>query len=260
MKEIIKKLTVVWSPNSRVGKTTITNNLALTFAKKEYLTCVIDLNRYIGTAYYLNVNEKTKVRDKNIAKAIVENERDKIRKNFIQSKHNQNLFTLSLTVDNKLEDLYRYTAEQIENIIKVSIQTFDKVIIDLPSDYIEHSLFASLKMNPNQMIVILDNDYITMQKLKLYDDFFTRTKVQIPDSDDILYIYNKVDDIDENLQQQVNNSLELFKINNPYRISYISRIIQCNNNGELIIKTKATSKKEKIMKKVYESINEKIIS
>ena len=53
----------VYSPQSKTGKTTIANDIALNLSKK-HLTCLIECNRY--TAYSIYLNDKVKEQQKSL--------------------------------------------------------------------------------------------------------------------------------------------------------------------------------------------------
>ncbi|MCK9471281.1 MAG: hypothetical protein M0Q88_05970 [Bacilli bacterium] len=254
-KTLLNKVTIVTSPIEQSGKTTIANNLAYLFTKKGYVTCVIELNRYIGTSPYLNDNID-KDKDKSLKTAIEGNDETLILRNFIQSSHNEALFTLSLRISNDLSDLYKYNKEQLEKIVKIAVNKFDKVFIDVPMNYLDNGFIASINSSPEQTILIMDNNIVNWHKLKLYDLFFKQIKYSFPK---VTCIINKDEDmITDSFIKEIVSSFEMIKINNFYKMPFMKYIIKANNEGILFSDLIPSNKKERTLSKTFDSIIEDI--
>lgn len=256
-KTLFNKLTIVTSPIEQSGKTTIANNLAYLFAKQGYVTCVIELNRYIGTSPYLNAIED-KDMDKSLKTAMNESDETQIVRNFIQSSHSEMLFTLSLRLDNQISDLYKYDKDQIEKIIKIAVNKFDKVFLDTPMNYLENGFIASMNSVPEQTILVMDNNIVNWHKLKLYDLFFKQIKYNFPN---ISCIMNKDSElIPDKFVKEIKSKLQVLKIKDTYSIPFMPYIIKSNNEGVLFSDLTPSNKLEKKVNQTFSTIYKNIES
>lgn len=257
-KKIFNKVTLITSPRGSIGTTTISNNLSYLFAKEGYLTAVIELDRQCGTSPYLHnvINDNT---DKSLKTAMESYDEDGIIKSFIQSKHHDGLFTLSLRKHDELHSLYKFNIDQIQRIIKVARKKFDKVFIDVPMSYIDNGFIASLNTHPDQVIQILDEDIITWHKIKLYEDFIEKTKMKT--FSNVITIINKHQDLlSDKLVGELKKEMKILKLDKIYTIPYLKRIIKANNEGVLLADIIPVNKKEKKLVKTLRSLYEEILN
>lgn len=256
-KIIYNKVVLVFSPNACTGKTTIANNLAYLFANRGYLTSVIELDRYTGTSTYIHDINVEKYPDKDLKNAIQAYDINKIKTCFLQSSHCNNLFTLSLTKLNRLDDLYKFPQEQIKKIIDIARDIFDIIILDAPSNYIENGLLTALNIHPNNIIQILDNNIITLEKMKKYDEFFINTNISI---NNIITVVNKDEGlVDNKALDKLQKSLNIINSVKCYSIPYYPLIIKCVNEGKLITDIFPGNKKEKHIMKTFNSVFKDIV-
>ncbi|MCT4564977.1 MAG: hypothetical protein N4A68_11795 [Maledivibacter sp.] len=255
-KKIFNKVTLITSPRGRIGTTTIANNLGYIFAKEGYLTAVIELNRQCGSSPYLNFinNDNT---DKSLKTAMESYDEEEIIKNFMQSKHHDGLFTLSLRQHDELHSLYKFSSDQIQRIIKVARKKFDKVFIDSGMCYVDNGFIASLNIHPDQIIQILDEDIVSWHKLKLYEDFIKNTNMKT--FSNVITIINKHQDLlSDKLVVELKREMKILRLDRVYTIPYLKRIIKANNEGELLADIIPVTKNEKRFVKTLKSLYEEI--
>lgn len=248
MKSASKKLTVVWSPSGGTGTSTVASCLSILSAQKGYFTALIELNRYCGTVpYMLNTFS-----EKSLKKAVDEdNERD-ILKNFEQNPENEKLFSLSLNTGNSLDDLYIFPVEKIQKIIQVARMNFDRIFIDVPSNYIETGFIAAIESVPDRFIQVMDNNLATWHKLKLYDMFlqeYDNISVLRP-----ITIINKDEELlPSGWMQKMEKSLKVLSIKDErtFFIPYYERFIkECNEGISFVGSITGNSKESKILKAI----------
>lgn len=254
---IYNKVTLVTSPIDQSGKTTIANNLAYIYSKKGYVTGVIELNRYIGSSPYINDNVKEE-KNKSLKRAMEEYNEQQILSNFLQSKHNEGLFTLSLRIDDKIADLFKFNPKQIEKILKIARKRFDKVFIEAPMNYLDNGFMGALNIHPDQVIQILDNNIVSLHKLKLYDMYLKKININF---NKVITVINK----DEELLSEVTlstlkNEFELLKYKDIIKIPYLKGLIKASNEGEILADMTPSNKKEKQFIKGLNEIVNKIES
>lgn len=256
-KNILNKVTMVTSPISNSGKTTIANNLAYMFAKKGYVTCVIEFNRQVGTSPYLNDVTDTNV-EKSLKTAIEASDEKAIVNSFIQSKHNECLFTLSLRQNNQVTDLYKFGQEQIEKIIKIARNNFDKVFIDVPMDYLDNSTHASINSYPDQIYLVMDDNIVSWHKLKLYDLFFQQIDVKNKLIRINCIINKSFGLIPNQFIDMLKKDFKVLSFSELYEIPFIAEMIKANNEGQLLADIVPSNKKEKKLRETFNKICEEI--
>lgn len=258
LEKIFNKVTLVASPRGGSGTSTIANNLAYLFAKKGYITAVIELDRQCGTSPYLN-NVIEKNTEKSLKRAMDSYEEESIVKSFVQSKHHDGLFTLSLRLHDELHSLYKFNIDQIQKIIKTARKKFDKVFIDVPMSYVDNGFIGALYIHPDQFIQILDDDIVTWHKLKLYEDFLERTKMKT--FNNVFTVINKYQEIVPNkLVDELKKEMEILKLDKIYRIPYIKQVIKANNEGVLLADMIPATRKEKEFVKTLDSLYKDILN
>lgn len=250
MKYLFNKTTLIFSPNTQTGKTTIANYLGQLFAQKGYLTAVIELDRYCSTTQHIQdgFSRIKKMEGKGLKEAIEAMDSNVKLNCFSQSPHHENLFTLSLLPNSELDDLYKFPINEITEIIKIAKSKFDKVFIDAPSNYIETGLIAALNSQPDQCVLIMDDNYTTWHKLKLYDLFFSKSKIPMPRTITIINKFNGLLPTDEILEAY-NKDFNVISCEDVHIIPFLKRIIKANNEGVVLADITPSNLKEKKFKK-----------
>lgn len=253
----MKKI-IIWSPNSGTGKTTIANYLGLEIANNNNLVAIIELDRYSAMSPFIQGNNN--VKQKNIVKALSANSNEEILDCLIQSNHNKNLFTLSLTYENEIESLYKVNQNKIEEIVDIVSCNFDYVIIDIPSGYLDDIMICALNLKNNILVNVVDNNMDTWNKLIMYDKFLDKIGISLPKYQ--LMIMNKNEEfLDNRLIENILKELAQFKAEEIVDINYYKEIINANNNGEILLnslfKNRQTTKIMKAYKTIYEALNVK---
>lgn len=256
-KNILNKVTMITSPVHNSGKTTIANNLAYLFAKRGYVTCVIEFNRQVGTSPYLNDVTDVNI-EKSLKTAIEASDEKAVVNSFIQSKHNECLFTLSLRQNNQVTELYKFGQEQIEKIIKIARSNFDKVFIDAPMDYLDNSTHAALNSYPDQIYLVMDDNIASWHRLKLYDLFFQQIDVKNKFTRMSCIINKSFGLIPSNFIDTLRKDFKVLNFKETYEIPFITEIIKANNEGQLLADIVPSNKKEKKLHKTFNDISKAI--
>jgi len=242
--KILNKVTKITSPAGQVGVTTLANYMAMLFADKGYLTAVIELNRYYSSTPYIQDNVELH-KEKSLSVAIESNDEAKIIDSFIQSKHHDNLFTLSLRVNNEIHDLHKYGIGQIEKIIRISRGRFDKIFIDAPMNYLDNGFFASIHARPDQTFIVMDENIANWQALKKYDVFLSSIKTQYKKVHMVVNKHHGI--LKSEFYKEIAKDMGPLGFEDVITIPYMPEIIRSNNDGIILADQLAVRKKDRYL-------------
>lgn len=242
----------VYSPQSKTGKTTIANDIALNLSKK-HLTCLVECNRY--TAYSIYLNDKVKEQQKSLTNVYNNLE---VSEQLIQSKHSEKFFFLSKNITDELLDLYNINSEVYYKMMDYLEKHFEYIIIDLPSNYIEKMLIDSISLitKEDYLVIILDENLQTYKLLKDYDNYFNSILLNV-NPKKLFYIKNKSNGfLETKIAENILNSLSLLK--SEYKLlemPYIKEFTLYGNEGKSILNSPGTKKEKQYIKMVQEGCN-----
>lgn len=239
---ILNKITKITSPMGQTGKTTLANNLALRFAQSGYLTAVIELDRYTGASPYLN-NTVAATPDRSLKKAMELPDEQGILHSFMHSEQHENLFFLSLRIKDEIHDLHRFSMAQIEKILRIARNRFDKVFIDVPMNYLDNGYFAALHFGPHQTLVVLDENIIGWHRLKQYDLFLKSIKTSYQRT--ALVVNKRSAILPDELMDSLMADLTTLRPERRFELPYLREMITACNEGVLLSDMTAGNKSEK---------------
>ncbi len=240
--KILHKITKITSPLGQTGKTSLANNLALRFAQGGYLTAVIELDRYTGTSPYLN-NTVTASPERSLKKAMETSDEQAIINCFMHSEQHENLFFLSLRIKDEIHDLHRFSMGQIEKILRIARNKFDKVFIDAPMNYLDNGYFAALHFAPHQTLVVLDENIIGWHRLKQYDLFLKSIKTGYQRT--ALVVNKRMEILPESFMKGMAADLTMIRPEQRFELPFLREVIQSGNEGILLGDMNPTNKAEK---------------
>ncbi len=229
--KILHKITKITSPMWQTGKTSLANNLALRFAQGGYLTAVIELDRYTGTSPYLN-NTVLSTPERSLKKAMETSDEQAIIHCFMHSEHHENLFFLSLRVKDEIHDLHRFSMSQIEKILRISRNRFDKIFIDVPMNYLDNGYFAALHFSPHQTLLVLDENVIGWHRLKQYDQFLKSIKTGYQRT--ALVVNKRMEILPEAFMSGVTADLDMIRPEQRFELPFLREMIESGNRGILL--------------------------
>lgn len=241
----------------QTGKTTLTNNLALRFAQAGYLTAVIELDRYTGTSPYLNDTILSSP-ERSLKTAMETSDELVIINCFMHSEHHENLFFLSLRVKDEIHDLHRFPMAQIEKILRIARNKFDKVFIDAPMNYLDNGYFAALHFSPHQTLVVLDENVVGWHRLKQYDVFLKSIKTGYQRT--ALVVNKRMEILPERFMNSMTADLTMLKPEQRFELPFLREIIQSGNEGILLGDMSPTNKAEKQFITSLEAIEKFILN
>lgn len=239
--KILHKITKITSPLGQTGKTSLANNLALRFAQAGYLTAVIELDRYTGTSPYLN-NTVMNTPERSLKKAMETSDEHAILQCFMHSEHHENLFFLSLRVKDEIHDLHRFSMAQIEKILRISRNRFDKIFIDVPMNYLDNGYFAALHFSPHQTLIVMDENVVGWHRLKQYDQFLKSIKTGYQRT--ALVINKQMEILPEAFINGISADLEIIRPEERFALPFLREMITAGNRGILLGDMSPASKTE----------------
>lgn len=169
-KQNIKSI-MVTSTGASEGKTTISANLALSLAKKNYKTILVDGDlRNPSVKQQLCIDKEINGIDQVLAKTVP---LDKA----IVRLPDTNLYALlgTQSLSNASEQI---SSEPMKEILESLYNTFDFVIIDAPPAGIVSDA-VSLKNDVDGLIFVIKQDYAKLKKIEETLDSFTNGKIKI---------------------------------------------------------------------------------
>lgn len=240
--KILHKITKVTSPLGQTGKTSLANNLALRFAQAGYLTAVVELDRYTGASPYMN-NTVMASPERSLKKAMETSDEQAIIHCFMHSENHENLFFLSLRVKDEIHDLHRFSMAQIEKILRIARNKFDKVFIDVPMNYLDNGYFAALHFGPHQTLVVMDENVIGWHRLKQYDLFLKSIKTGYQRT--ALVVNKRLEILPESFMNSVSADLAMIRPEQRFELPFLREMIESGNTGVLLGDMSAANKLEK---------------
>lgn len=240
--KILHKITKITSPMGQTGKTTLANNLALRFAQQGYLTAVIELDRYTGTSPYLN-NTIAGSPERSLKNAMETSDEQGIIHCFMHSEQHENLFFMSLRVKDEIHDLHRFSMAQIEKILRIARNKFDKIFIDVPMNYLDNGFFAALHFGPHQTLVVLDENIVGWHRLKQYDVFLKSIKTGYQRT--ALVVNKRMDILPANFMKDFVADLTMIKPEQHFELPFMRDVIKGGNEGVLLGDMTPGNKQEK---------------
>lgn len=254
--KILHKITKVTSPLGQTGKTTLANNLALRFAQAGYLTAVIELDRYTGTSPYLN-NTVLASPERSLKRAMDTADEQVILHSFMHSEQHENLFFLSLRIKDEIHDLHRFSMAQIEKILRIARNKFDKIFIDAPMNYLDNGYFAALHFGPHQTLVVLDENIIGWHRLKQYDLFLKSIKTGYQRT--ALVVNKRMAILPDTLMNSLAADFTMIRPEQRFELPFLREMIQAGNDGILLSDMTAGNKAEKQFVEALDAIEKYIL-
>ena len=242
----------IFSPQPQTGKTTVANQIAYELAELGKLVCVFEFNRY--TSQTIHINGADYDESKSLTNLY---NREKLEDNLIQSKHHEKMFYSSKVISDELNDLFIMNDDAIEYIIQESEKgSFDYIILDLPSNYIEKMLFDGLSSfrNHDILVTLIDENLSTLKLLKDYDNYLQELSFMQPKNN--FCIKNKtLGFLDSKLIQEVLSTTSILNANRVIELPYIRNMTLYHNENNLIGTKNAGDKLEKeFVKRVKELV------
>ena len=224
-------LTVLCSPNSKTGTTTVANYLGVSVSKKtKQLTLLIEFSRYTGRTIYMQrqCTEKRKS-----LKNVVMNPKDftVLKENIMISKNSSNLYFLAMNIYEDFLEMKSYASTSLTRIIENAKNYFKHIIIDLPSNMEEPVVGAAFSNNfghrIDNILMVIDEDVLTA---KMLSDYSSVLRLGNADIKEVTYVMNKVtnhyvDFIDNHLE------LPLIKPLNIVKLLWLPDMVDCCNRG-----------------------------
>ena len=240
--KILNKITKVTSPSGQTGKSTVAANLALRFAQMGYLTAVVELDRYTGTSPFLH--NCTEIHGTKGLQAAMETTEDtEIISNFVQSKQHESLFYLSMHLRNEIHDLHRFNMSQLDLILRVARNKFDKLFIDAPMNYLDNGFFSALHIKPDQTIMVMDENMVTWHRLRQYDLFLKSIKAGYRRTAAVVNQYQEL--LPPNFATEACEALEMIRIHECCQMPFMKSVVRAGNEGVLLGDTVPSGKKER---------------
>lgn len=240
--KILNKITKITSPIGQTGKTSLANNLALRFAQAGYLTAVVELDRYTGTSPYLNNTVMTSP-ERSLKKAMETSDEQAIIHCFMHSENHENLFFLSLRIKDEIHDLHRFSMAQIEKILRIARNKFDKIFIDVPMNYLDNGYFAALHFGPHQTLVVVDENILGWHRLKQYDLFLKSIKTGYQRT--ALVVNKRMEILPESFMNSLAADLTIIRPEQRFELPFLREMIEACNGGVLLGDMSPASKIEK---------------
>jgi MinD-like ATPase involved in chromosome partitioning or flagellar assembly len=163
---------LVWGPKEGVGRTTVAARLGCDLTAGRNVVGVMDLNRYSSSLPLVLNNEDGGGLREAYASIGGESIGSFFSKACVEGV--KGLFFLSLGRNDMIDGLYRFSEDVILRIIERCVPLFDYLVVIVPSNYIETGFVASMKVDTQDMIVVLDEDVSTWHRYRSYGQFFQR--------------------------------------------------------------------------------------
>ena len=186
--EVVKQLIVFAHFKGGVGNSFIASNVALELAKNKILTCLIDFDTKLpNCANILGLEVKKK---NSMYKFFNNNNPDLKGDYFIYDKNiSQNLYIISSSCEDEVEVLEELNdnSNDIEDLLNISKEAFDIVIVDLPVDYQNPQVISSIQ-KADKIFIIGDLDINAIENTFRYLEMYKSLNIPLTK---FTYIPNK---------------------------------------------------------------------
>lgn len=224
----------IWSPKDNLGKTTLAVLIAQQLCKSG-LTAILDLNRYMSGLPFL----ERSITSRGLKQAYESFDEESTLQQFVQWG-NKPLFYMGMSIHGKLDDLYRFSTDRLEEIIKLAQTHFDHVILIVPSNYIESGFIAGFGHPSNRLITVLDEEISNWYRYKSYQTYFEEAAVSIPKQMVVVNMWKNQLDIKELIR------LNMPKLDNVLYFPWIHNMTQLRNQGDVQLPAVSISREERL--------------
>lgn len=250
------KIITMHSPTSKTGQTTLANLLGTSLANKDRFVLLIEMSNCTGYTVILN---KSMDRVFSSLKTALINP-NRTSNNLLKSIHNPNFYYLANSYENTMSELADVNIVNIDKIVKEVSNTFDYIIIDLPSDPYSQAtthLLEKSSITINHHIEVIDENVMSVKLLNetaniFYGNSYDQSKKLLT----TLVVNKSLGRYSKMFEGHLKN-IPFFEIENIIDVPLISEYTYLCNEGKLLNLGKSSEAKElvssiKVLTKVIE--------
>lgn len=250
------KIITMHSPTSKTGQTTLANLLGTSLANKDRFVLLIEMSNCTGYTVILN---KSMDRVFSSLKTALINP-NRTSNNLLKSIHNPNFYYLANSYENTMSELADVSIVNIDKIVKEVSNTFDYIIIDLPSDPYSQAtthLLEKSSITINHHIEVIDENVMSVKLLNetaniFYGNSYDQSKKLLT----TLVVNKSLGRYSKMFEGHLKN-IPFFEIENIIDVPLISEYTYLCNEGKLLNLGKSSEAKElvssiKVLTKVIE--------
>lgn len=250
------KIITMHSPTSKTGQTTLANLLGTSLANKDRFVLLIEMSNCTGYTVILN---KSMDRVFSSLKTALINP-NRTSNNLLKSIHNPNFYYLANSYENTMSELADVNIVNIDKIVKEVSNTFDYIIIDLPSDSYSQAtthLLEKSSITINHHIEVIDENVMSVKLLNetaniFYGNSYDQSKKLLT----TLVVNKSLGRYSKMFEGHLKN-IPFFEIENIIDVPLISEYTYLCNEGKLLNLGKSSEAKElvssiKVLTKVIE--------
>lgn len=250
------KIITMHSPIPKTGQTTLANLLGTSLANKDRFVLLIEMSNCTGYSVILN---KSMDRVFSSLKTALINP-NRTPNNLLKSIHNPNFYFLANSYENTMSELSGINIINIDKVVKQVSDTFDYIIIDLPSDPYSPAtthLMEKSSLTINHHIEVIDENVMSIKLLNeaaniFYNNSYDQTKKLVT----TLVVNKSLGRYSKMFEGHLKN-MPFFEIENIVDIPMISEYTYLCNEGKLLNLGKSSEAKElvssmKLLSKIIE--------
>lgn len=157
-----------WSPCSS-GASTVLKGIAEIASASGKFVGIIEANKQYSS---LPQQFGTAIpEDKSFEKALQADDDHEMIRNYHKVSSND-IYLLALNNLNRIEDLHELHEQALSNLVYVSRNKFDLLLLDIPSSYMEMPSYQSIREYADIVVAVVDNNLNSIDKFRRYVSFY----------------------------------------------------------------------------------------
>ena len=237
------KIITMHNPIPKTGQTTVANLLGMSLAEKEKFVLLIEMSECTGYSVILNKSIDRVFSSLKSALLLP----NKTQNNILKSIYNPNFYFLANNYENTIKDLKDINITSIDKVVKQVSNTFDYIIIDLPSNPYDEStkyLLSKSMLAINHHIEVIDENVMSVKLLNECGNIFSEIQRDNNIKINTTLVVNKSMGRYSKLYEGHLRNIPFYNILNIVNIPYIQEYTYVCNEGNMLSIGKTAESRE----------------